>query len=151
MSMEAWMMLTITIIGITAGIKIWTLAFRRNNSGSANTDRGNQVIVPVERTSRSATETGPMVYYANDNHGRRDKEYRFNYKRVNGSWRAYILRMPSLGNRASDGHSTHRLWDGTKPYVCWDRPVNSLNDIQTISRVWADNIQEYIATGRRFG
>lgn len=96
-------------------------------------------------------ETGPMVYYANDRHGGKDREYRFNYKKVNGSWRAYILRMPSLGNRSTDGHATHRLWDGSKPYVCWDSPVNSLSDMQTISRVWADNIQEYIATGKRFG
>ena len=102
-------------------------------------------------SSRSAAETGPMIYYANDNHGRRDKEYRFNYKKVNGSWRAYILRMPSLENRSTDGYATHRLWDRSKPYVCWDSPVNSLSDMQTISRVWADNIQEYIATGKRFG
>lgn len=30
-------------------------------------------------------ETGPMVYYANDRHGGKDREYRFNYKKVNGS------------------------------------------------------------------
>ena len=96
-------------------------------------------------------ETGPMVYYANDRYGSTDREYRFNYKKVNGSWRAYILRMPSFGNRSADGYITHRLWDGSKPYVCWDRSVNSLSDMQTISRVWADNIQEYIATGKRFG
>lgn len=59
--------------------------------------------------------------------------------------------MPNLGNRSTDGHATHRLWDGSKPYVCWDSPVNSLGDMQTISRVRADNIQEYIATGKRFG
>lgn len=151
MNMEEWMWLAVTVIGITTAIKTWILVSRRNNSGVSNANRGNQAIVPIAGTSRSITETGPMVYYANDNHGRRDKEYRFNYKKVNGSWRAYILRMPSLGNRSTDGHATHRLWDGTKPYVCWDRPVNSLSDIQTISRVWADNIQEYIATGKRFG
>lgn len=126
--------------------------------------RKNETPVrPVETTQRTTpqqtrvvplsqkNETGPMVYFANDKHGGKDREYRFNYKKVNGSWRAYILRMPSLGNRSTDGHATHRLWDGSKPYVCWDSPVNSLSDMQTISRVWADNIQEYIATGKRFG
>jgi hypothetical protein len=151
MNMEECMWLAVTVIGITAAIKTWILVSRRNNSSVSNANRGNQSIVQIGGTSRSATETGPMVYYANDTHGRRDKEYRFNYKKVNGSWRAYILRMPSLGNRSTDGHATHRLWDGTKPYVCWDSPVHSLSDIQTISRVWADNIQEYIATGKRFG
>lgn len=149
MNMGDWMLIVVSVIAITAGIKIWILASRRNTGGASNINLGNQAIHSMGAT-RSATETGPMVYYANDNHGCRDKEYRFNYKKVNGSWRAYILRMPSLGNRSSDGHATHRLWDGSKPYVCWDSPVNSLSDMQTISRVWADNIQEYIATGKRF-
>lgn len=96
-------------------------------------------------------ETGPMIYYANDPHGREDREYRFNYKLVSGSWRAYILKMPSLGGRESGGAVTHRLFDGGNPYVCWDSPVKTLEDMQTISRVWADHIQEYIATGKQFG
>ena len=96
-------------------------------------------------------ETGPMVYFANDNHGSLDREYRFNYKKVDSSWRAYILQMPDLMGRNSSGFSTHRMWDGDKPYVCWTKKVDSLRDIQTISKLWADNIQEYIATGKIFG
>lgn len=97
-------------------------------------------------------ETGPMVYYANDRHGGTDREYRFNYKKENGSWRAYILRMPSLGNRDAGSIPTHRLWDNNNNvYICWDRTVYRLKDIQNISREWADCIQEYIATGKRFG
>lgn len=148
--MTVWIIAVIVVI--VSGIVIWNI--------KKDSTPYNQPVVPVTNSRPQSpqptmlstrTETGPMVYYANDNHGRRDKEYRFNYKKVNGSWRAYILKMPSLGNRSTDGHATHRLWDGTKPYVCWDSPVNSLSDIQTISRVWADNIQEYIATGKRFG
>ena len=47
-------------------------------------------------------ETGPMIYFANDAHGRADREYQFNYKWVyDGSlhaytWRACILRMPCV-------------------------------------------------------
>ena len=59
--------------------------------------------------------------------------------------------MPSLGNRDASGATTHRLYDNGNAYVCWDRPVSSLKDMQTISKAWADNMQEYIATGRRFG
>ena len=104
--------------------------------------------VPI--TERS--ETGPMIYYANDRHGGTDKEYRFNYKRVNGAYRAYILKMPDLRGRDGRIIPTHRLWDeNNKPYICWNQTVTSLKDMQTISRVWADSIQEYIATGTRFG
>ena len=96
-------------------------------------------------------KTGPIIYYANDHHDCRDKEYQFNYKKVGDSWRAYILRMPSLCGRDGNGSVTHRLYDGNSPYVCWDSPVETLKDMQTISKVWADSIQEYIATGKRFG
>ena len=141
------------VIGITAVIKVITLVRKERSSGS-NQANGNQTALSagVNQPNRiSASETGPMVYYANDRHGRRDKEYQFNYKKIGGSWRAYILRMPSLGSRDSSGAVTHRLYDNGQPYVCWDSTVTSLKDMQTISRVWADSIQEYIATGKRFG
>ena len=77
--------------------------------------------------------------------------YRFRYARVNGGWRAYILQMPGLKGRDGSGQVTHRLYDGGKPYVCWDWPVQSLKDMQAISHVWSRNIQTYIDTGKRFG
>lgn len=139
------------VVMVVAGILIYCSRTKETPARPAETTQRTTPqqtrVVPFSQKN----ETGPMVYYANDRHGGKDREYRFNYKKVNGSWRAYILRMPSLGNRSTDGHATHRLWDGSKPYVCWDSPVNSLSDMQTISRVWADNIQEYIATGKRFG
>lgn len=148
--MAGWILAAVVVI--ISGVLIWKA---RQESVQVN-QQPERIVNNRQQNAHSTilstkTETGPMVYYANDNHGSADKEYRFNYKKVNGSWRAYILRMPSLGNRSSDGHATHRLWDGSKPYACWDSPVNSLSDMQTISRVWADNIQEYIATGKRFG
>ena len=149
--MNELMWLVIAVITVTAVIKCSVLVYDRRKLNSTVSQSSNRDIVPVGNITPSANETGPMVYYANNRHNLRDKEYQFNYKNVNGCWRAYILRMPSLGNRDTNGHSTHRLWDGDRPYVCWDCPVNSLKDMQTISRVWADSIQEYIATGKKFG
>ena len=94
---------------------------------------------------------GPVIYFANNPHNLPDMEYRFSFERTDSGWRAYILRMPSLQGRQESGVITHRLWDGARDYVCWDTPIYNLKDMQTIARVWADNIQEYIATGRRFG
>lgn len=132
---------------------------RQRPAAAAYTPHTEPVHTPPERehaTGRplvpanlnNITETGPMVYFANDRHGRSDKEYRFNYKKVNGGWRAYILRMPSLGNRNSGSSTIHRLQDGNQYYICWDRQVNTLKDMQTISRRWADSIQEYLSTGK---
>lgn len=152
-NLYGWVWLILLAIGVAAGIKIY-ITVRRNrnqNTNNVTSASGSSGVSQSISQNNRFSETGPMVYFANDRHGRRDKEYQFNYKIVGGSWRAYILRMPNLGNRDSSGAVTHRLYDNGRPYVCWDTPVNSLKDMQTISRVWADNVQEYIATGRRFG
>lgn len=156
---EKWIWIVVLVIAVAAVIKIITMIYQKHraNGGSQNNPQNHRNISTVNINTNSplpadrTTETGSMIYYANDRHGRADKEYRFNYKKVNGSWRAYILRTPSLGSRNSAGYITHRNFDNGRPYICWDSPVNSLKDMQNISRVWADNIQEYIATGKRFG
>ncbi len=124
---------------------------RNRNARPTTTQTARRSTTP--RTAvPSLYESGPVIYYANDNHNSRDKEYRFNYKNIGGNYRAYILRTPSFGNRDQSGVVTHRLWDDeNKPYVCWDTNIKTLRDMQNVSRAWADNIQEYIATGRRFG
>lgn len=142
--MAGWIVAAVVIV--IASILIYTTA--RSNEGVQRTTPQQNRTVPLSQKN----ETGPMVYYANDRHGGTDREYRFNYKKINGSWRAYILRMPSLGNRDARSIPTHRLWDdNNNAYICWDKAVNSLKDMQNISRVWADCIQEYIATGKKFG
>ncbi len=142
--------LILLIIGLCAVTKLLILFRRDQRMGRReNMSRRNEAANTVGGNENP--ETGPMVYFANDRHGSRDNEYQFNYKRVGGSWRAYILKMPSLGYRDSSGSITHRLYDNGKPYVCWDSPVRSLKGMQTISKAWADGIQEYIATGQKFG
>lgn len=148
--MTGWIVAAVVIV--IASILIYNSRTKetaaRPNEGVHRTTPQQNRTVPLSQKN----ETGPMVYYANDRHGGTDREYRFNYKKINGSWRAYILRMPSLGNRDTRSIPTHRLWDdNNNAYICWDKAVNSLKDMQNISRVWADCIQEYIATGKRFG
>lgn len=146
------MYLSIVVIFITAIVKTTMLIIKKKNQQTTvHPNRNARSSTPIRIEDNSIIETGPMVYYANDTHNQSSKEYRFNYKKVNDSWRAYILKMPSLGRRDASGYATHRLWDDGNPYICWDTSVKSLNDMQIISRVWADNIQEYIATGKKFG
>ena len=147
----------IYIIWIVIGIAVLVKLFGRNGNNAGNNNRNNGNAGRRAASGRGTAtqpgrnETGTIIYYANNPHGLADKEYRFNYKKVGTSWRAYILKMQSLGGRDDSGHKTHRLYDNGAPYVCWDRPVATLADMQNISKVWADSLQEYIATGRRFG
>lgn len=152
--MNNWVYVILIAIGITAVCKITSMIIKKRNRRSSTTTTAHQ-SAPEHR---NANETGVMVYYANDRHGRSDREYRFNYKKVYDTqfqkycWRAYIVRMPSLCGRDPDLHKTHRFTNGSGQYwVCWDSPVNTLKDMQAISRVWADSLQEYIATGKLFG
>lgn len=94
-------------------------------------------------------ETGDMIYFADNPHGIPDKEYRFKYRYMNGTWRAYIKKMPSYNGR-NINNVPHRLTDGVNPYICWSGGVNSLEKIQIVSRVWANHAQEYLATGKIF-
>lgn len=144
--MGGWIILVL-VSAVLTGIVIYQRGANRNQQTTHTAPHTAQRYVPLSQQS----ETGRMIYFANDRHGRKDKEYHFNYKKVDGSWRAYILRMPDLGSRDPNSISTHRLWDNGQPYICWKGRVISLKDMQTISRHWADAIQEYIATGKRFG
>ena len=153
--MNNWVYVILIAIGITAVCKITSMFIKKRNTGSTTTTVTSHQSIS---DTRNSNETGIMVYYANDKHGRSDREYRFNYKRVYDSnfqkycWRAYIVRMPSLCGRDPDLHKTHRFTNGSGQYwVCWDSPVNTLKDMQNISRFWADSVQEYIATGKEFG
>lgn len=79
------------------------------------------------------------------------EDYLFEFvEHQEGIWRAYILEMPSYGSRSSDAHTTHRLSDGGRRYICWNRPVNSYEDMRQIAALWADHTQQYIRFGERF-
>jgi len=81
--------------------------------------------------------------------GRTDYSFSFE-EQADGSWRAYIESQPPYGIRASDAHSTHRLSDGSRRYVCWTSVLDSLEEAKNVAALWADKTQEYIRTGSRF-
>jgi len=78
-------------------------------------------------------------------------DYGFTFEeQANGMWRAYINQQPSYRNRSTDAHSTHRLSDGNRKYVCWTGPIRSLAEAKRVAALWADKTQQYIRTGRGF-
>ena len=78
-------------------------------------------------------------------------DYRFSIEQqTDGTYRSFILAQPPYGSRATGPHETHRLTDGGRRYVCWDRPLRSENEAQSVVARWADATQEYIKSGRRF-
>lgn len=96
--------------------------------------------------------TGNFLTYYIDGHGYyTDGKYRFELAKVGGSWRAYILQMPSLNDRPSSSSATHRLTgeDGRK-YVCVQGNVPTKERMAQIAKKWANCLQHYIKTGEHF-
>lgn len=78
-------------------------------------------------------------------------DYGFSFEEQSDrTWRAYIDEQPSYRGRATDAHSTHRLSDGSRKYVCWTRPLRSLDEAKQVAALWADKTQQYIRTGSGF-
>lgn len=78
-------------------------------------------------------------------------DYRFSFEeQPDGTWRAYIESQPSYRGKATDAHSTHRLMDGDRNYICWTAPLHSLDEAKQVAALWADATQKYIRTGQQF-
>lgn len=145
-----WMVLILVVIGIVAIIKICCLIYKKNNNELV-TDLGSDTTMVREQQNRGGlTELGPVNYYANDRHNRKDKWFQFKYKKVGNEWLTYILRMPSLNGRDGNLHITHRYRDENTYWICYDPQPTTLRDAQIISRAWADRELEYISTGVHF-
>lgn len=142
--------LVLLLVIAYAGYRLYIYLTNSQNYGNqqSNRTRGTTALGLMNTDSRRIEETGTMIYYANDIYNLPDKEYRFKYRYVNGTWRAYIIRTPETRN--GQYGTPHTLRDGDMRYICWDQKVATLKDMQTISRQWADNVQKYIATGRSF-
>lgn len=78
-------------------------------------------------------------------------DFKFNFEeQIDGTWRPYILNQPSYNGRETDQHSTHRLSDGSRNYICWDRQLETLDEAKKVAAIWADKTLEYIRSGKRF-
>ena len=88
------------------------------------------------------------AYYRTQD-GRADYLFSFE-EQSDGSWRAYIENQPSYRDRPPDAHSTHRLPDGDRKYVCWTDSLWSLEEVKQVAALWANKTQDYIRTGNGF-
>ncbi len=77
--------------------------------------------------------------------------YKFSFeKQADGSYRVYIINQPSYGSRETSMYTTHRLADGSRNYVCWDRPLMNLEEAKKVAAGWATRTDRYILTGQPF-
>jgi hypothetical protein len=62
-------------------------------------------------------------------------------------WRVYVVRHPPYGGRPTGSVQSHRLTDACGTFICWDRPLTTLDEAKGVARAWADATQVYITTG----
>ncbi|MBQ9165855.1 MAG: hypothetical protein IJX71_02875, partial [Oscillospiraceae bacterium] len=79
-----------------------------------------------------------------------DCRYQFRLVRKPGTYRCYILRTPSYGNRPHDCHVAHYLMDSTGKYICFTADIPHLEQAKTLCQQWSDMTQRYIETGKTF-
>lgn len=95
------------------------------------------------------SDSRKVTTYYRTRDGRADYQFSFEQQR-DGTWKPFILSQPSYQGREDDAHSTHRLSDGHRKYVCWTDPLQTLAQAKQVAAMWADATQEYIRTGRPF-
>jgi hypothetical protein len=82
----------------------------------------------------------------------RKMKFKFRYQYIALTWRAYIEKSPDYGYQSATTYDTHRNYDSKAKqyYVCWSENLKRIEDIITVSKVWAERTVDYIETGKRF-
>lgn len=92
-----------------------------------------------------------MKYHARSRRRLAVDAYAFSFEiQPGGDWRVYILQQPGYGGREEDAHSTHRLSDGGRRYICWSTIIPSLEQAKQVAAMWADATEKYVCDGTRF-
>lgn len=122
----------------------------QNRTGVPSMERNTRPNAPagIAAVPEDANET--TWYRTSD--GQHDIKFWFKNCSPNG-WRAYIMSNINYGGRASDAHSTHRLFDSSLNlhYICWDCSIPTKAECKAVAGQWSDLTTRYINEGRRFG
>ncbi|HIS37543.1 TPA: hypothetical protein IAC10_13135 [Candidatus Scatousia excrementigallinarum] len=93
--------------------------------------------------------TDEILTYFIDGYGAyKDGKYVFEIKKVGETWRAYIVRTPSLAGRDSASAVVHQLSDSGRKYVCISGAVASKTTMIALAKQWSRGLQNYIETGQ---
>lgn len=93
--------------------------------------------------------TDEILTYFIDGYGAyKDGKYVFEVKKVGETWRAYIVRTPSLAGRDSSSAVVHQLSDSGRKYVCISGTVASKTTMIALAKQWSRGLQNYIETGQ---
>lgn len=76
----------------------------------------------------------------------------FSFEKISTGWRIYIEATPSYESygRDSGAHSTHRLTDGSRSYVCWSQAIETFDHAKSVARAWSEATSDYLLTGTTF-
>lgn len=144
-----WMI--VGVIAAVAAVKVIYQIYKRRMGERGTYQQATTTSASANRQLPSnPDEFGPVNYYANARHNQKDRWFQFMYRKINGEWRTYILRMPSFNGRSEDLHLTHRYKKDNTYWICYDPQPSTLEGAQSISRVWSDRELEYISTGVPF-
>lgn len=73
------------------------------------------------------------------------RDYVFDFEYVGPGWRVYIRSPCEM--RGASAVALHILGHPSRPYVCWDSTIRTLDDAKAVAALWADAMQAYYTTG----
>lgn len=86
-------------------------------------------------------DVGPILYLAKPTLGFKNHLYSFRYKYSNGSWHAYVEKMPSSALFSDYSYKN--------PYIFFVQPIQSFDEIKRRSFSWADKMQATLSQNER--
>jgi hypothetical protein len=77
--------------------------------------------------------------------------FRWSFERQrNSEVRAYVVEMPTYGERQTTGYLTHLNWDGERRYIDFQPMPQTYEHAVAIAEVWAERTETYIVSGETF-
>lgn len=114
------------------------------------TTQGRSALLPGQTLTITQTSSAPVLCFIPETTVRwRGRKWTFALVQLpSGVCRAYILRHPPYGPRATGLSATHRLQDPSgRMYACWTPEPTTPDQMVSILALWIAASTQYIETG----
>ena len=117
----------------------WLIGLLAAIAAAGNNNSRNAIVNGSNNSTDSGSRT--LTYRSTDG----TAFFRFRFTLRGNDVRIHILEFPNPGTG-----SCHVLHDSHGPYVCWSKPIPSMDAAKRVAAIWAEATLVYQRTGRVF-
>lgn len=107
-------------------------------------------LLPQSGSTDSIQHREEFSHMAHVTYNYKGRSYSFAFEYTHSDadgYRAYIVTAPGYGGRSENLHSTHRLRDGSRYYICWSEKITTVAQMDAVAELWSKATVMYIANG----